>query len=81
MTDPVWPGDLLWREALDHHSHAFTDLGDLDGVTATALCGRPVLRSSLPDTTPPEYVRRCMGCLLVHGQQLDDRRGPDWQSL
>jgi hypothetical protein len=77
MADPGWPTRLLWRESWDHHSHGFTDLGE---INSTGLCGHVAATSTL--TEPAEYVRRCMGCLMIHGQRLSERLGDDtnWQS-
>lgn len=77
MADPAWPGELLWRESWDHYAHGFRTFGEL---TSTGLCGHDTRTSSLPSKDPPDYIRRCVACLLIHGQELAARRGDgtDW---
>ena len=77
MADPDWPGAPLWRWSWDHLVHGFVELGEL---TSTGLCGHVASTTTLQE--PAESIRRCVACLLIHGQQLDDKtaeRG-DWRS-
>jgi hypothetical protein len=50
--------------------HAFRELGE---IASEAICQHCTPTSRL--THPTDNDRRCLGCLLVHGDTLTDRLG------
>lgn len=66
-------GDLIWlKSPWDHTVHAFRP--DMVGeMTAEALCSHSALTGRLIE--PGDVDRRCLACLLLHGDVLADRLG------
>jgi hypothetical protein len=64
---------VVWKTSpWDHHVHAFRP--DMIGeVTAEAVCSHSALASRLVE--PGDIDRKCMGCLLLHGDGLADEFG------
>jgi hypothetical protein len=62
---------LIWKVSpWDHWVHAFRELGE---IASEAICGHCAPTSRLG--APMDRDRRCLGCLLLHGDELADRIG------
>jgi hypothetical protein len=60
---------LIWKVSpWDHRVHAFRELGE---IASEAICQHCAPTSRLGEPTHAD--RRCLGCLLVHGDDLVDR--------
>lgn len=63
--------DVEWKTSpWDHHVHAFA-AGKIGEVGAEAVCEHTARSSALTD--PEQRDPKCMGCLLIVGDQLADR--------
>jgi hypothetical protein len=59
--------ELTWRKsAWDNQVHAFRFLGE---VVSEAICSHSCLTSRL--TEPSDKDRRCQGCLMIHGTEVE----------
>ena len=62
---------LIWKVSpWDHWVHAFREFGE---IASEAICQHCAPTSRL--NYPTDNDRRCLGCLLLHGDELADRIG------